>query len=151
MLPTLVPFIEALLLADRFPPPQSIPFFMYEFVLRSEDIDTPTFSEAPVLEELIGSATGPRLSGRPWLPDKLGEGPPLPNLPPAELLPTQYPESLCESCDPPPSDDPQPTPANNDPWTVGKPWLDKLFGTAKGTLMLGGCWKVSLPELNELD
>ena len=69
MLPTLVPFIEALLLADRFPLPQSIPFFMYEFVLRSEDIDTPTFSEAPVLEELIGSATGPRLSGRPWLPN----------------------------------------------------------------------------------
>lgn len=54
----------------------------------------------------------PRLSGRPWLPDRLGDGPPLPNLPPAppEAL-KQYPESLCESCDPsedeaaPPTDD----------------------------------------------
>ena len=71
MLTTPVPFIELELLPDELlPPPQSIPFLMYEFVLRREDIVMLTFSEAAAPGETKASDAGPRLSGRPWLPSE---------------------------------------------------------------------------------
>ena len=70
MLPTPVPFIELVLFPDELlPPPQSIPFLIYEFVLRREDIVMLKLSGAAALGDAKASDAGPLLSGRPWLPN----------------------------------------------------------------------------------